>query len=289
MIPDYQHVKTIIWEALPDQLALRLQYHSAHGRFPNLTNPKALSEKIQYRKLYDRDPRLPIWADKIKVKPIVADIIGEEYVIPTLWEGRELDTFAVRELPRPFIIKPSHSSGAVVIIREGDDYNWAEIKMITNGWVSDHFGTRCREWLYSEIEPGIIVEPLIGDGESVPVDFKFFVFHGRVECVHVDFGRYGVAGRTQAILDRDWKRLPVLSLHPGHWGDVSKPEGFENMLSIAETIGAHFEFVRVDLYNIDGHPWFGEATFYPASGFAPYHPRSFDEHLGSLWHIGDDR
>lgn len=282
MINPYDDIKAAIWETMPDRLAIALQYRKRHRRFPNLRNPRTLTEKVQYRKLYDRDPRLPIWADKVKVKPIIAGIIGEEHIIPTLWHGKVLDVEAVSQLPRPFVIKSNSACEANIFIHEGDEVDWIKVAYQTREWMHESYGTRMREWLYSAIDRQILVEPMIGDGHAPPVDYKFFIFHGEIHAVHVDIGRF-TGGRVRAILDSEWNRLPVKCYHPNAPFDVARPPWFNAMKDIAEQIGRHFDFVRVDLYNVDGKIFFGEATFYPASGYLPYEPASFDAHLGSLW------
>jgi hypothetical protein len=284
MMPDIETLKSKIWDALPDQAALSLQYWRAHGRFPNLLDPKTFTEKVQVRKLYDRDVRLPDWADKAKVKDIIAPLIGIEHVIPTLFLGKDIDTFAVRNLPRPFVIKPTHSCGDAIFIRENDDPHWVAIKLKCDEWINRSYGTRAREWLYEQIEPRIIVEPMLGGGEIVPVDYKWFVFDGVPRYLHVDYGRY--RSRTQAIMDADWNRVDAQMVHPRAPDPIPRPKGFDDMKRIAATLGKGFDFVRIDQYDIDGAVYFGEATFYPGSGFMRYDPVSFDETLGKLWKMG---
>ena len=65
-------------------------YFVHHKRLPDLASPTRFTEKVIRRKLVDRDPRLPIMADKIAVKEFVATILGAPYVTPTLWSGEFL-------------------------------------------------------------------------------------------------------------------------------------------------------------------------------------------------------
>ena len=55
------------------------------------------------------------------------------------------------------------------------------------------------------------------------------------------------------------------------------------MIASAETLAAGFDFVRVDLYEIDGRPLFGEMTFYPGSGLDRFAPVTLDDRMGRDW------
>jgi hypothetical protein len=57
------------------------------------------------------------------------------------------------------------------------------------------------------------------------------------------------------------------------------------MLAVAKEIGRPFDFIRVDLYSIDGETVFGEVTPYPGSGFDRLVPESFDAELGAWWEL----
>jgi hypothetical protein len=76
---------------------------------------------VLWRKLYDRDPRLPDLVDKIKVKDIVARQFGTDVIIPTLAvynTVEELD-FSVLPLSRPpYVLKANHGSTFNVFIKD---------------------------------------------------------------------------------------------------------------------------------------------------------------------------
>ncbi|TVW31172.1 glycosyl transferase, partial [Streptococcus pneumoniae] len=71
-------------QQLPDKLFLQIKYFYIFKKKLNLKNPKTFNEKLQWLKLYDRNPFYTILADKILVKDYIAKTLGEEYVIPTL-------------------------------------------------------------------------------------------------------------------------------------------------------------------------------------------------------------
>ena len=74
-------------------------------------------------------------------------------------------------------------------------------------------------------------------------------------------------------------------IRPGHPNPTCKqPENLEELLKLARVLSKDIPFVRTDFYTIGGKAYFGEITFYPASGLAPFSPDTFDEEFGQwLW------
>jgi hypothetical protein len=83
----------------PPEINLSLLFLRHHGKWPNLKHPKAFSEKIQHRKLRDRNPLLPVLIDKILTKEYVGKKLGESWVTPTLWSGKKLPPWSERHRP----------------------------------------------------------------------------------------------------------------------------------------------------------------------------------------------
>lgn len=251
-----------------------LTYLWRHGRLPDLDNPQNFTEWVQWRKLRDRDMRMPLLADKVRVKQIVADQIGPQWVTSTYWHGSDLPIQP--DWPAPFVVKSRHGCGqyAVVLDRPA---NWDAIRNRAVRWLSQDYGRWLDEWLYDHIPRGILVEPYLGDGPTLPLDYKFYVFGGRVEYVQVHLDR---AGRHRWMLfDRQWQRVSS----PTKDADPPPPLNLGRMTEAAEELGRQFDFVRVDLYEIDAKPLFGEMTFYPGSGLDRFDPVSLDTVIGAHW------
>jgi TupA-like ATPgrasp len=275
-------------ELIPEKLQITFicvrEFWKAFHRPLNLIAPKTFSEKVQMRKIADRDPRLPLRSDKILVKDFVRAKLGERWVIPTIWSGKELPPCEERTWPMPFVIKINSGSGWNIFVRSEAECDWSRIEHQCNNWMAQTFGRHLGEWLYSRIEPRILVEPFINHGTILPLDYKLWVFRGRVEFIHVDIDRETKPKR--AYFDRDWNRLPFaidLDGHPRELRDIPRPASLELMIAGAEALAEDLPFVRVDLYEIDGQPLFGEMTFYPRSGFGHFDPPEFDRKIGSLW------
>ncbi len=261
-------------EALP-----RLIYLWRFGRWPDLRDPKRFSEFVHVRKLYERDPRWPDLADKIAVKAHVAAVLGPEWVIPTLWSGTELP--ATPAWPRPFVLKSSHGSQQRIFVRDGEAIIWEQVRRRSRRWLRRPYGTLLHEWLYSRIEPRLLVEPFVGLNGVVPSDFKLFVFGGKVAFVQVDTDREHAHKRV--IFDRHWYRLPVAFEFPIERRPIARPASFERMVAAAERLAAPYDFARVDFYDVGGTPLFGEITLYPGSGLDRFRPGHFDLMFGELW------
>lgn len=256
------------------EIRIKLTYLWRHGRSPNLQFPITFTEHVQFRKLHDRDVRLPTMADKVTVKNIVAERIGREWITPTLWHGELLPIKP--EWPLPFVVKARHGCNQSIFVHT-DSENWQSIRHKAARWLGKGYGFWLDEWLYSHIPRGLLVEPFIGEGRDLPIDYKFYVFAGRVEYVQVHLER---AGRHRWILlDRNWQRVSAQSSD----ADPSPPVNLARMIAAAEELGLGFDFVRVDLYEVGGRPLFGEMTFYPGSGLDRFDPVSLDRVIGEHW------
>ena len=266
---------------LPDEAAVSLDFFLAHRRLPHLKEPRTFSEKIQYRKLYNKDPRFPVLADKFQVKDYVREALGEQWLIPSIWYGKALPPREERNWPIPYVLKATHGSGQNIFVASPDDQNWELIEERAEGWLHNRYGTPFREWLYGQITPGLLVEPYVGCGDILPVDYKFYVFGGEVRTIQVDTGR--AQNHRRCFYDRKWKPQPFALMYPLETSPIAKPASLDAMIEAAEHRGRDFAFVRVDLYEVEGRPLFGEMTFYPESGRGVFSPPHYDRMFGNLW------
>ncbi|NJC05387.1 hypothetical protein GGQ97_001180 [Sphingomonas kaistensis] len=255
------------------KLRVQLTYWWRHRRLAQLQKPLLFTEWVQHRKLHDRDPRMPILADKVRAKTFVAGSLGEGWVTPTLWEGATLPTEPAWDFP--YVVKSRHGCGQFRVVRNREDH--AEAIEQSRRWMRQSYGAWLDEWLYGEIERGLLVEPYIGDAAALPVDYKIFVFGGRARFVQVHLGR-GEDHRW-IVLDPDWNRVSPPTEDP----DPERPATLDRMLEAAERLAAGFCFVRADFYEIGGQPRFGELTFYPGSGLERVEPPRLDLLMGLLW------
>ncbi len=207
-------------ERLPDRQAIQLRYFREYGRPLNLKNPRRMSEKIQWRKLYQRTPKQVLFADKIAVKPEIARLIGERYVIPNLWTGQDPADIPWDALPVPFVVKVNHSFGGHIFVRDLTEVDRHAATCQLRKQLSYSHVVRGREWCYGEIRRGLLVERMLETQPGIlPPDFKFFVYHGKVHYTQVDHDRYGAHRRS--FFDRQWNMQPTILLVP----HISEPSG----------------------------------------------------------------
>lgn len=268
---------TLPFDLAPARIALT--YWWRHGRVPDLQTPTTFTELVQVRKLLDRDILMPKMADKVEVKRVVAQRLGRQWVIPTLWHGKTLPEAPV--WPYPFVIKSRHGCNQNAVVH-GDRLDWKRLRRRASGWMRP-YGGWLDEWLYAHVPLGVLVEPFVGSGRTLPIDYKFYVFGGRVAYVQVHLGR-GNRHRW-IVLDRDWRRVSSLTSDP----DPTRPRCLSAMTAAAEEMATGFDFVRVDLYAIEGKPLFGEMTFYPGSGLDRFDPPALDVLMGTHWAAARER
>lgn len=248
-----------------------IAYRWRHGNWPSLVNPKKFTEWVQWRKLNDRDLDRARMTDKAHSKRLAAAELGEDFIIPSLWQGNELPCTAA--WPMPFIVKANHGCGQFVVVRNEEDYRRA-LKLAPR-WIKRFYGSWLDEWHYRSADRSILVEPFISPSEALPVDYKIYVFGGRAVAVQVHEGR-GVDHRWRQY-DRCWRPLS----RNADRGEA--PASLAVMLDAAERLARDHDFIRVDFYEVDGRPLFGEFCLYPGSGLDPFNPPSIDAWLGAHW------
>jgi hypothetical protein len=261
-----------------------LDFHAGHGAYPNILNPRSFSEKIQYRKLFDRRPILVKFADKLAVRDYVRDRVGGD-ILPALYHVTEDPAdIPLSVLPDRFVVKPTHGCGWIYIVRDKSKVDAEALKQICAGWLEENYFYRAGEWIYKSIRPRILFEELLDDGTGgIPYDYKFFVFDGRVQIISVDIDRYGDHRRN--MYDRDWNKLKIGFQRATSDAVLPPPDQLPEMLRYAETLAAGFDFLRIDLYAMGSRVVFGEITATPASGLEPFWPGGTDRRLGELWTI----
>lgn len=266
---------------LPLPLSLRLQHLRYTRRLPNLRSPKTFNEKVNWRKLNDPNPLFEVLADKVSVKSYVQERLGPGWVIPTLWHGAALPPRGRRNWPLPFVLKANHASGWNDFVRTPEDMDWARIEAEVKTWLRTPWHPHNGEGWYNRFERQVLVEPLVGELGSVPWDYKFFVFSGRVAYVQVDTDRF--TGHKRCFYDREWRKQPFSLHYPFEPRDIPRPGHLEKMVIAAEELGRDLDFVRIDFYDLEDGPLFGEITFAPDAGHGRFNPASWDGRLGALW------
>lgn len=251
-----------------------------HGRLSTFRSPTTFTEMLVAKKLYDRNPVYPLTADKYTVREYVAQRVDATHLVPLIQVADRPSEIDFDVLPRPCVIKATHGYDMNIFLHEGETVDEEAARATMRRWLKKNFYENWHEWAYLDCRPRLVVEKFIGDGRVAPADYKFWVFHGRVEMIQVDTDRF-TAHKTN-LLSRDWNPLEVyVKFKPT--SVPNRPDTLDEMVCLAEAIGADLEFARVDLYSVGGHVYFGEITHYPGGGCIVFEPRSFDTALGRLW------
>lgn len=264
---------------LPDKQYLHVQYWACMGKRLNLKEPNTFNEKLQWLKLYNRRPEYTMMVDKYEVKKYVADKIGEEYIIPTLGVWERFDEIDFDCLPDQFVLKCTHDSGGLVIVKDKSKFDKNVAKKEIEACLKRKYYLQNREWPYKNVKPRIIAEKYMEDSLSAELrDYKYFAFNGSAEVMFIATDR-GTDTRFD-FYDADFKHLPIVNGYPNASKEICKPVNFEKMKELAERLSIGIPHLRVDFYEVNGRVYFGELTFYHWSGMMPFEPESWDQKLG---------
>lgn len=266
---------------IPDKPTLQWQYRMKLGRKLNLKDPKRYTEKLQWMKLYYRDPVMQQCADKYTVREYVESkglghILNELYAVFQSPEEITLDS-----LPNTFVMKLSNGSATNLICTDKSQLNVEDVRRQFRDFYAQSGTSAGREWVYAtDKKPVVIAEELLVDDtqrDDSLCDYKIMCFSGEPYCIICHYDR--IVDHRSNIYDTDWNDLHITGNYPQGDG-VDRPENLEEMLEIARILSKDFPAVRVDLYSIKGKTYFGELTFFHASGYIRYTPDSFDFELG---------
>lgn len=285
---DYIAAKGML-DWLPDDIYLKLRYRATFNRKLNLKNPERFTEKLQWLKLYDRKPEYTMMVDKYEVKKYVSNLIGEEYIIPTLGVWNTFDEIDFDKLPNAFVLKCTHDSGGLVICKDKKRFNKeAARKKIEMSLKHDYY-LWGREWPYKNVKPRIIAEQFMMDSKTEDLrDFKFFCFGGQVKCFKVDFDRFIEHHANYYDEKSNMLNFGEVICPPDYNKKIELPECISEMEKLAQELSAGHPFLRADFYDVDGKIYFGEMTFYPASGFGKFTDDKWDKLLGSWIPMGGE-
>ena len=272
---------TLVKNLIPNKLFLKIKYYKIFKKKLNLKNPTNFNEKINYLKIWDDTQIKTNLQDKLLVKEIVANLIGEEYIIKTI---KILDISLPFEQQigsfNNFVIKNNFESGIVFFFEENKLFDYKEVQKQILESYSNKFYMHGRELHYKRIPKKTFVEQLLTDHSNI-LDYKFYCFDGQPRFLHIDRERY--SSHKRSFYDMDWNKIENFTLeYPYDKKMLEMPKNFEKMKEIAATLSKGFKFARVDLYNHLGKIYFGEITFHPESGFGKFSDESYNLLMGEL-------
>lgn len=289
VVANFIMINTGISKLISDKKYVELLYFFFYREKLDLGNPKTFNQKLQWLKLNDKKDMHTIMADKYQAKKFVAEVIGKEYVIPTIKVYNRVEDIRYEELPDQFAIKCTHDSGSTFICRDKEHFEWKKVKKNLGRALSRNYFYRGREWPYKHIKPRIIVESLLVDSDGGIADYKFYCFNGKPQFLYVSKGLDEHLTARISFLTLDWTFAEFRRTDYPDLDELpQKPEAYEDMLRCAEALCKDEKFVRVDFYCIGKQVFFSEFTFYPNGGLVHFEPQEYDLKLGEMLKLDDE-
>lgn len=266
----------------PTCLYQRIVFFCQMGYWPDLKHPHTFNEKLQWLKLNDRRNEYTQMVDKVAAKQYVENKISKDIIIPTLGVWDKVEDIDWDSLPERFVIKCSQGNADAIIQDGSKPFDRKAASLFLNKYHHRNYFWVSREWPYKNVPHRIIAEQFICDNKGELNDYKFFCFNGKVRILKVDFDRF--KNHRANYYSKDLELLPFgETVCPPDFTRIIKfPDNMVEMIAIAERLSENIPFLRVDLYNVDGHIYFGELTFYPASGNGSFVPEIWDVRLGEM-------
>ena len=259
-------------------------YKKYHGYSYNFNNPVTFTEKINSRKL-DNNPLIKKCANKISIREYVEKKIGKEYLIPLIFVADKLTPELYDSMPNSCVLKTASGSGTIHVIFDKSKENKDDILNLMKEYQKIKFEYIWGEMFYKCRKNPILCEKLLTDKNGkVPADYKIHCFKngGDKKCIlQIDFDRFD--NHTRNLYDEDFNLLDLRTGLENYSGTVKKPKNYKEMFDVAKKLSEDFDYVRVDLYNLDGKIYFGELTFTHNAGFTKFDPEECDKLWGSYW------
>ncbi len=259
------------------------RFAGMHGYRLDLANPRTFTEKLYCRMVrWNRrvDPKFTRLTDKLAVRSYVAAKVGDHCLVKVLWQGNDPARIPFESLPAKYVIKASHGSGFIIIVKDTPP-DRDEVIRSASRWLATNLYWAAREYQYFHIPRVVMIEEYLSHANgSEALVYRFWCFHGVPHVISV--GNF--ARSINPHYDAEWNSLDFSSA--GRDLDrpaIAKPANFDEMARIASRLSEEFDFVRVDLYSVDGTVYFSELTFTPSGGMQRFKPTEWDLKVGQLW------
>jgi len=275
---------TIYIRKLPDVLCIKSLYYLALGKKLDLLNPLTFSQKLQWLKIYYRNPLYTMIADKYRLREYVKSKGLEKHLVPFIGTWDNFDDIDFDKLPSKFVLKCNHDCGSTIICKEKEsfDIDYARAKLMKCMNTNYYFSSPYREWQYRDIIPKILGEHFIaGSDGNAPADYKVHCFNSVPKYIQLISGRF-TRNISESWYDENWNYQDLTYAFPCSSQGVDRPKELEELLSLSSKLSQGIPYVRVDFYIAKGNVYLGELTFTPWAGFIPFKPQEWDKRLGDL-------
>ena len=266
---------------LPPTYYVKVYYQYYTGKKLNLRHPVEFNEKIQWLKVFYKNPVLTQLVDKYAVREFVKERVGEKYLNTLLGVYNSTREVDLKALPEKFVIKGVHGCHFNLIVPDKKKLNPRKARWLMRKWMyKNQYYRGGLEWAYKNVPRRLIAETYLEEmGRESINDYKFFCFNGIPKFVQVDQDRF--EEHRRGFYSMEWEKLPFMTQgFTPYTGQMNPPPNFNEMKEVATRLAADFPFVRVDLYNLAGRILFGEMTFYPADGRKDFEPDEYNRIIG---------
>ncbi len=277
-------LRAVMPNRVSDAVFVLRRYKRKFGTFPNVVRPTTFNEKVIWRMLFDRRPIWTRLQDKYALRGYVKERLGEDILPKLYWVTQDPSDIPLADLPRQFVVKPTHGSGWVRLVPDKVCLDAQELIATCRSWLAQNYYHVEREWAYKHIEPRIVVEEFVSDSTGkYPIDYKIYVFGGRARLIQIDTARF--EDHRRDIYDVSWTKTGATSEYQNADRTLERPAHLQQMVACAEAIGDGLDFIRVDFYDTKDRLYLGELTTTPGGGMNTWGPVEFTRYMGGLWKL----
>ncbi len=263
-----------------DEAYVRRRFREVHGYEPDLEHPRTYCEKITWLMLYYRPLQMASLADKYEVRSHVQNRIGEEYLNQLYGVYTSTSDIPWEALPDAFAFKATHGCHWNILCPDRSKLDRQKSIRTMRRWLRLNYYWFGREWVYRSLKPRIICERYLFDDNGTDLtDYKVHCFNGRARLIQVDMNRHGE--HRMGFLSPDWDLLPVGKSVPRLHGVPRRPASLTQMLALSEELAEKQPLVRIDWYEHEENPLFGEMTFLPGRGLSAFDEEEHEAEFGS--------
>ncbi len=267
-----------------DKMSLRWMFRGQMGYNFDIDHPITFNEKLQWLKLYDRKPLYTELVDKHEVRTHIKKLLGEDFLIPELGVWNNPEEIDYDCLPEKFVLKCTHDSGSAIVCRNKESFDKVETQKWLNKRMKRNHYWGGLEWPYKNVKPRINAEMFMSnDGEEGLTDYKFYCFNSVPKFFYISSGLEHHETASISFFDMNGEFMPFRRTdYKGFTEKPKLPSCFDTMKELASKCAKYTQapFVRVDMYCIQGHPYFSEFTFTPCGGYMPFNPKEYDKIIG---------
>ena len=260
---------------MSDEAFNKLLFRIMFGRKADFKNPKSFNEFVCARKL--RDDAYDLWpyTDKYEAREYVRKTVSEKYLNECYGVYDSFEDIDFDKLPDKFALRGTHGSGYNIVVTDKSKFDRKKASKKFGKWLKRNYYHRCRERNYFKIKPRICCDKFLEceTYDGLP-ELKVFCFGGKAKFISYNLCKNGKTYTN--TYDENWNYIDLKKGYE-HFEDKSVPENHDEIISVAEQLAKPFEFVRVDLYNVDGRILFSELTFFTGGGLVPFDPPEYDE------------